>query len=167
MIRNWVRHRTQLTAGQLGSRSSIKSGAIILLLLMLPNLAWMCFYRLDGGANGAVAPALSFAENAARFAVLALPFFYPLDLKRSGSKAVLIGMTIAGAVYYAAWLRFFVAGGAVALLSAPLWGMPAPLALAPVVFLLLSSYLMGSWWMFSAAFCFGVLHVWVLALGTP
>lgn len=63
-----------------------------------------------------------------------------------------------------AWARFFIGGGAVALLSAPLLAIPSPLALAPVALLLLSSYLMNSWLMFSAALCFGALHVLALSL---
>lgn len=68
------------------------------------------------------------------------------------------------ALYYLAWARFFMGGGAAALLSVRLLAFPSPLGLAPVALLLLSSYLMNSWLMFSAALCFGVLHVWVLSL---
>ena len=143
---------------------AVRSGAIIPVLLMLPNVAWMLFYSLDAGAKGAVPPALSIAENVARFVALALPFFYTLNLKRAWSMAVLISMGSALAVYYLAWGRFFMGGGSVALLSAPLLAIPSPLALAPVALLMLSSYLMRSWLMFSAALCFGALHVWGLSL---
>ena len=37
-------------------------------------------------------------------------------------------------------------------------------ALSPVALLLLASYLMNSWWMFSATLAFGVLHVCALSL---
>lgn len=143
---------------------ALKSGTAIPVLLMLPNVAWMLFYSLDAGAKSAVPLPLSIAENVTRFVALALPFFYPLNLKRAWSTVVLIGMAIALAVYYLAWGRFFVGGGANALLSAPLLAIPSPLALAPVALLLLSSYLMNSWLMFSAALSFGVLHAWGLSL---
>jgi hypothetical protein len=45
---------------------AVKSGAVIPVLLMLPNVAWMLFYSLDAGAKGAVPLALSSAENGAR-----------------------------------------------------------------------------------------------------
>lgn len=143
---------------------TIRSGAIVSVLLMLPNLVWMLFYSLDPGAKDAVPFSLSLAENVVRSVALALPFFYPLHLKRTWSMAVLGAMAGALAVYYLAWGRFFLGGGAAALLSAPLLAIPSPLALAPVTLLLLSSYLMNSWWMFGAALCFGVLHVWGLSL---
>lgn len=38
---------------------AIKSGAIIPVLLVLPNLAWMLFYSLDAGAKSDVPVALS------------------------------------------------------------------------------------------------------------
>ena len=94
---------------------ALKSGAVIPVLLMLPNVAWMLFYSLDAGAKSAVPVALATAENVARFVALALPFFYRLNLKRAGSTAVLIGMAGALAIYYVAWGRFFTGGGSIAL----------------------------------------------------
>ena len=35
-------------------KPAVKSGAIIPVLLMLPNLAWMLFYSLDAGARSGV-----------------------------------------------------------------------------------------------------------------
>ncbi len=145
-------------------KRAVRSGAIIPVLLMLPNVVWILFYSLEADTKGTVPAALSIAENVARFAALALPFFYPIDLKRAGSTAVLLGMASALAIYYVAWGRFFMGAGSVALLSAPLLAIPSPLALAPVALLLLSSYLMRSWLMFGAALCFGVLHIAVLSV---
>jgi type IV secretory pathway VirB2 component (pilin) len=43
---------------------------------------------------------------------------------------VAIGIVCALGVYYLAWARFFANGGRVSLLSASLFGIPSPLALA-------------------------------------
>ncbi len=131
---------------------------------MLPNLAWMLFYNLDASPQVSTPLALSIAENAGRVAVLVLPFFYSLNLKKKYSPLAMVGMAIALTVYYSAWVRFFVGGGSAELLSAPLFGIPGPLALAPVALLIFSSYLMESWSMLSASVYFGVLHVWVSAV---
>ena len=118
---------------------AIKSGAIIPVLLMLPNLAWMRFYSLDAGVKSNVPVALSAAENVARSAALGLPFFYSLNKKSVWSAVAWVGMAGALAVYYLAWGRFYMGERAVALLSAPLMGIPSPLALSPVAVLLLAS----------------------------
>ena len=55
---------------------AVKSGAIIPLLLMLPNVAWMLFYSLDAGAKSDVPVALSAAESVARSAALAFGVFH-------------------------------------------------------------------------------------------
>lgn len=141
-------------------RLAVKSGALIPVLLMLPNVAWMLVYNLNASPSDSPPLALSIAENAGRVAVLVLPFFYSLNLKKKYSSLAMVGMAIALAVYDGAWVRFFAGGGLAELLSAPLWGIPGPLALAPVALLIFSAYLMSSWLMFSAAVCFGVLHVW-------
>ena len=145
-------------------RLALKSGTLIPALLMLPNVAWMLFYNLNASPQVSVPLTLSIAENLGRAAVLVLPFFYSLNLKNTYSMLALVGMAIALTVYYAAWGRFFVGGGSAALLSAPLLGIPGPLALAPVAVLILSSYLMESWLMFTASVSFGALHVWVSAV---
>ena len=141
-------------------RLAVKSGALIPALLMLPNVAWMLFYNLNAGPQVSVPVALSIAEDVGRFAVLALPIFYSLNLKKTYSTLALLGMAVALAVYYLAWGRFFAGGGSADLLSAPLFGIPGPLALAPVALLILCAYLMDSWLMFSASVAFGALHVW-------
>lgn len=139
---------------------------MIPVVLMLPNVAWMLFFDMNAGPNVSVPPALSMAENAGRVAVLVLPFFYALDVKKKYAPLAMVGMAIALTVYYAAWVRFFAGGGSVELLSTPLFGIPGPLALAPVALLILSSYLTSSWLLFSAAVSFGALHVWSSSLSS-
>ena len=83
----------------------MNSGAVIPVLLMLPNVGWMLSPESDGGEQGSAPSALTIAENLGRAAVLGLPFFYSLDLRRKYSTVVVGGMGLALAVYYAAWSR--------------------------------------------------------------
>jgi hypothetical protein len=109
----------------------IKSGVAIPVLLMLPNVAWMLLYKDDAGVKSAVPRVVSIAENVARFVKLAVPCFYSLQLVRNWSRVIVaIGIVCALGVYYLAWARFFANGGRVSLLSASLFGIPSPLALA-------------------------------------
>ena len=142
----------------------LQSGALIPILVMIPNVIWMLLPKAEAGEQGVEPLALTIFENVGRAAVLILPFFYALDLGKQAAIVVAIGMGVALAVYYAAWIRYFMRGRSPELFRAPLLGIPLPLAVAPIVFLTLSSYLMGSWWMLGASILFGVAHVWVSAL---
>jgi hypothetical protein len=142
----------------------IKSGALIPLLIMLPNLVWFLVPHPPSGDNASVPMILNIAENAGRIAILVIPFFYSLSFGRRFSTAALVVACLALALYYAAWTRYFAGGQTATLMSASLIGIPMPLALAPVVLLLASAYLLGSWPMLAASVWFGIAHIWVSAL---
>ena len=135
-------------------------------LLMVSNVVWMLSPGLATRPEGSVPLALVLPENAARVVVLAVPFFYSVDVRRKYSTSALAGMALALAVYYAAWVRSFSGGGSPELLSAPIVGIPSPLALAPIALLIVSSYVLRSWSMLGASVVFGTLHVWVAAVGS-
>jgi hypothetical protein len=146
---------------------AIKSGAWIPALLMIPNVLWMIFPPVDAGKGAAEPLPLVLVERVGRFAVLVLPFFHSLDLQNRFSVPVLIGMGLALAVYYICWARYFAGGRSAAMLGAPLLGVPVPLAVFPVLFLVLSSYLMDSEWMFGASILFGAAHIWISKISLP
>ncbi|MBN2084807.1 MAG: hypothetical protein JW748_06240 [Anaerolineales bacterium] len=143
---------------------TIQSGAWIPFLLMIPNAAWMILPKGDPATPVAEPLFLTMAERICLFAVLVIPFFRPLDLNKKFSTPVLIAIGLALAVYYFCWMRYFLGGRLSGLLGAPFLGLPLPMAVAPVILLVLSSYLMGSWWMFGASVFFGIAHIWVSAL---
>lgn len=147
-------------------RLAIRSGAIIPALLMIPNVAWMLLPKPVAGAATTVPIALTIVENVARVATLALPFFFSLQLMKKYSALTLVGMALALIVYYSAWARFFVGGSAPGLFSAPLAGIPLPMAAAPVALLVLSAYVLDSRWMLAASLVFGVAHIWTSNLRT-
>ncbi len=145
-------------------RLSIRSGVIIPVLLMLPNVAWMLLPKSAPGTAGTVPIALTIAENVFRVVTLALPFFCSLHLTKRYSAHAIAIMTFALIVYYSAWTRFFLGGGSPVLLSAPLVGIPSPLAFAPIALLIVSAYVLDSWLMCTVSVVFGALHVWAAAL---
>jgi hypothetical protein len=146
-----------LTLG--GLSITIKSGALIPVLIMLPNLVWMLLPKARAAEQGDEPLILTIVENAGRVAVLVLPFFFSLDMNKEFSRPALIGMGLALAIYYGSWIRYFVGGRSAELLGEPLLGIPLPMAVAPTVFLVLSSYLMSSWLMLGASILFGVAHI--------
>ncbi len=143
---------------------SLKSGAVIPVLLMLPNVIWALLPRVSVGSAVSIPLSLAIGQHVARAIVLVLPCFLAIQLSKRYSTLIVTGMSVALAIYYVAWARYFVGNGAVSLLSASLLGIPSPLLLSPIAFLLLSSYLLDSRWMLISAVVFGTLHVWVAAL---
>lgn len=147
-------------------RLAVRSGALIPILLLLPNVAWMLLPNSAAGPAATVPAALAVVENLARIATLAIPFFLSLNLMKKYSAPAVAGMALALILYYAAWARFFLGGGSPDLLSAPLAGIPLPLAIAPVALLVLSAYVLDSWWMLRCSLVFGVAHLWTSVLRT-
>jgi hypothetical protein len=143
---------------------TIRSGALIPVLLMLPNVVWMLLPEVKVRKEVDEPLFLTITETIGRFAILILPFFYSLDMKKIFSVPVIIGIIPALAIYYACWLRYFIGGRSVGLLSAPFLGLPLPMAVAPMIFLVLSAYWMGSWLMLGASIVFGFAHIWISAL---
>jgi len=141
----------------------IKSGAIIPFLILLPNLIWFLVPH-PASDNATVPLALNIAENIGRVAIIIIPFFYSLTLGRRFSIVALVIACLALAFYYAAWIRYFAGGRATALLGAAFIGIPLPLAVAPVVLLIASAYLLGSWPLLAASMWFGIAHIWVTTL---
>lgn len=144
---------------------TIRSGILIPLFLMLPNFLWMAY---QGSSNldepGQEPLWLRIFENIGRLAVLLLPAFFVINPVRRFSIPALVLMGLCLSLFYAAWVRYFAGGRAHGLLKAPLLGVPVPMAVFPIIYLLLSSYLMGSWWMFGASVMFGAAHLWVTAI---
>ena len=94
-------------------------------------------------------------EWAGRAAVFILPF-------RLGAAASMLAgevMLVALAFYYTGWARYFTRGRTPELLYMPLFGMPLPLAVSPVVYFLAASAPMRSVPLAVAAVVFGVAHV--------
>lgn len=145
-------------------KSAIHSGALIPLLIMLPNLAWMLFPAKDPPPPTKEPLTLTVMENVGRIATFALPFFYELHFERPFALPVALLMILVLAGYYFCWLRYFSGGKKATWLHQPLLGIPLPMAVLPVLFFLLSAYLLRSWWMLTAAVLFGVCHIWVSKL---
>ncbi len=141
----------------------IKSGIIVPILVLIPNLVWMILPKGDAGNASQEPIILTVIENVGRFACILIPVFYSIQWYKKFSLPVLIIMGISLLVYYVAWLRYFTGGREAALMSKPLLGIPLPLATAPILFFLLSSYLLDSWWMFAASIVFGTAHIWISA----
>ncbi|MFY9813427.1 MAG: hypothetical protein WBQ62_03725 [Dehalococcoidales bacterium] len=139
----------------------IKSGVLITVLLILPNLVWMLLPKKPAAPKASTPIALTISEWVSRIAVFIIPLFYTIELSKKFTAFAIAIMSLAIVIYYAAWIRYFIMGRTAKLFRAPFLGIPLPMAIAPVVFLILSSYILGSWPMLAASICFGVFHIWI------
>jgi hypothetical protein len=98
-------------------------------------------------------------EWVGRIAALVIPFFYRIDVQGTRQVVALVVMALALLVYCAGWVRCFTRGRSYALLFEPLLGIPIPLAVSPIVYLLAASVLLGSWYLAVATMILGLGHL--------
>ena len=103
---------------------TIKSGAVIPLLVMLPNILWMILPKEETSPTAPVPLWLNILENIGRVGILVVPFFYALDFHQPYILPVLVGMGLALGIYYACWLNYFTHGRKPSCCAHPSWASP-------------------------------------------
>jgi hypothetical protein len=139
---------------------------LVSILILLPNLLWMVFPphgkpESDPVQRDGLYRVMEILEWVGRIAAFVIPFFYRIDVQSTGQVASLVVMALALLLYYAGWARYFTRGRSYALLFEPLLGIPIPLAISPIVYLLAASVLLGSWYLALAAVTLGIGHLWI------
>lgn len=137
-------------------------GGALSIAVLAPNLAWLAFPSREPkrSASTKAEPRLVRAlELVGRVGALAIPFFY--DFPRMGAleRVALVALLCVLAIYYACWVRDFVGGRHEASLYASLFGLPLPMAVAPVLFFCLGAVLLHSTPLAVAALALGASHV--------
>ena len=141
----------------------IKSGIIIPVLIMVPNLIHYLKIRnkSDVPSSNKSAPTLiKIIENIGRLGILITPLFYSLNLDNSFSIYFLLLCLLFLLLYYVAWLRYFMSGSNQIDLRKSLL-IPLPLAVYPSLSLICSSYLLSSIPMLISSLVFAIGHIWV------
>ncbi|SET45523.1 hypothetical protein [Paenibacillus sp. NFR01] len=115
------------------------------LLILLPNLA---FLKLQ--PRNMPQPArppnrvLQAAEMAGRFGTMAVPLFFKMDTGDLYAFLALQGMILSLALYYAGWLRYIRQNRDYNWLYAPMFGIPVPMAVSPVLYVLFAAAVLHS-----------------------
>jgi len=135
-------------------------GMIILIILMLPNILFAVLpvkgvphKTEDAGAF------LNFLEQSMRIAYFAVLIFGTNNNKINSQKLVMIGMIVCIVIYYLLWLRYFINGRENILLFKKILGIPVPMAVFPVLFLILAGFWLNSIWLIVIGILFGIGHV--------
>jgi len=140
----------------------MKSGLIITILILWPNLLWIFFPPKDapGKAPEQVnGRAFIILEWIGRLGVFIIPVFYTIDVE-SAVQVISLGiMAVALLVYYTGWARYFLRGRTYALLFRPLLALPVPLAISPVLYFAAASALLASWPLALATVLLGATHI--------
>ncbi len=139
----------------------LKTGGIITLLLLLPNLFWFMFKKNDNPANQAISKILEISEHVLRMLVFLIPFFYDIQLS-STLQMLAAGIALfALSLYYFCWLRYYFNKLENEYLHKKLWFMPLPMAVFPLIYLLFASIVIESAILGVLSILFGIIHIYV------
>ena len=134
---------------------------LITAAVLVPNLVFLAFPPKNVAKYGKAEDSALFTiiERVGQVSAFVLPLLFPLSFSGAWTLVAWLAMGILLVSYYALWVRFFAGNRDYALLFRPALGAPAPMAIAPVLYFLLSSLVLGSVWQAIAASILGVGHV--------
>lgn len=140
----------------------MRTGGLITLLILFPNIPWMIWGAKTPEPSNIVIPRiLALAEHGARLTVFLLPFFYRIELTSPSRKIAGLLALLTLITYYGCWARYYTSGWQPLDLGKSLWGIPVPMAVFPVLFLLFASFVLRAWPLGVGAALFGVLHIYI------
>ena len=120
-------------------------GLLVSLLILLPNLVYFIFPPRDVPEKFPSLPwHLTVLEQIGRYACFALPLIFGKQIAAQPFNFLAMLMGICVAFYYICWIRYFTSGRGFALLFKPLWHLPVPMALFPVLYYILLGLWLGS-----------------------
>lgn len=113
-------------------------GGIITLAVLLPNLLMFLLPPVGvpprAEKKDGLMKIMEVIERIGQAGSFLIPFFYPLPALREASVDALVVMALALLFYYVCWARYALKGHRFVLLYAPMFGVPLPMAVSPVVY---------------------------------
>lgn len=139
----------------------ILNGGLISILALLPNILFLVFPPRDvPHALSKPARGLEITEWIGRSA-FAIPFFCWIEITgtlETIALAIMIGML---GLYYAGWIRYLRQGRSFGLLFQPMWSIPLPMAVTPIVYFYAATVVLHSWLLFLATVLLMIGHLYV------
>lgn len=118
------------------------AGLLVSLVILLPNIAHFIFPPRDVPDKLPPSPWYFTAlEQIGRYACFALPLVFGKQIAEQPFSILVVLMGICTAFYYICWIRYFISGREFSLLFKPLWRLPIPMALFPVLYYII----LGIW----------------------
>lgn len=141
-------------------------GAVVVLLILLPNLIFLVLpprnapeAMKDGGLL------VNVLEHSARMLFIAVLMLTTKDKQGLCASPLFIGMCFCLIAYYGLWIRYAVGGGEFSLLSARILGIPAPMAVFPILYMLFAALWFSSVPALVSAGLFAIGHMINLSIG--
>jgi len=135
-------------------------GLVVIFLILVPNIFYFILpptnVLQDANSEGIM---LSILEHGSQMVMFFLFIFLIRDKKIEVNLFYMISMSIFLLLYYYLWSRYFMAGCDYTLLSKSLFGIPAPMAVFPIAYFLLSALWFGNWPAFGTTLIFGAAHL--------
>lgn len=123
-------------------------GGLITLAVLLPNVLALVLPPVGAPAEGKGDIRLKMMqviERIGQVATCVIPFFYPLPALRGAPVDALFVMAVALLFYDIGWLRYVVKGHRYLLFMTPLFGIPAPMVISPIIYYAAAAIFLGSW----------------------
>jgi hypothetical protein len=135
-------------------------GWLIPLLMLLPNALMVRFPPTDRSENASgVNRWLEALERLGQAGVFVIPCFYRIRIQDAIASVSLVMMALALTGYYICWLRYIQRGRRYALLFAPIWGIPLPMAVMPVIYFGAAAAVIRSWPLAATTLVFAIGHL--------
>ena len=139
-------------------------GWLIPLFVLLPNVLLVRFPPTERPEDASgVNRWLEALERLGQAGVFVIPCFYRIRIQGAMAVVSLAVMALTLVSYYLGWLRYMQQGRRYALLFAPMWGIPLPMAVMPVIYFGAAAALVRSCPLAAATAVFAVGHLAVSA----
>ena len=126
--------------------------------LLLPNLIFTKFKPLNLPLLKRVKlkneNLLTIIEKTGQMGIFIIPIFYKIDLADPLNRTALFPMIFSWLVYYGCWLRYFIKKRNYYLLFKPLGGIPIPMAVFPILYMLFAAKILNSFLLLGATLWF-------------
>jgi hypothetical protein len=143
----------------------MRMGWLIPLLVLLPNvlMVWFPPIKKPEDVSG-VNRWLVALERLGQAGVFVIPCVYRIQIQSAIASVSLVVMALTLFGYYLGWIRYVIKGRHFALLFAPMWGIPLPMAVMPVIYFGAAAAVLRSWPLAAATVLFTIGHLSVSTL---
>jgi hypothetical protein len=143
----------------------IGNGWIVTALVLLPNLFYVLFPPAGKMGKAPEKPrrldfVMTALERIGQASCFLLPFFGSFHFGGKIAPAALIFGAFCLFVYYVCWTRYFLGGRRIRLLYAPLFFIPLPMAVFPILLFATSGFFLGQSFLFASSAVLAAGHLY-------